>query len=282
MLSIQEEEYEALLQFNYMAPIGLAQTRIDGEIVMANPLCAQLLLPLSRDGELINLFTALESVAPDLSHRARDFGTQAKAEPSAEPQDLGLQRGQGQSCRCRRRLIGGLLKADGKKWKQGGEPRFGSSLPELGFEVPHGSIHQGHGPCPVELPHAGRIGLRAGWNEVGRKFIQAQGLFAAATFGRVAALLFIHQEVDDGPEEKRPESSSRRARPLPTRAFEDADEEALREILRFGFAVAARPDKAVDRCPVALAQAFQRGPRNGVSVERRVREVCPACGREQH
>jgi diguanylate cyclase (GGDEF)-like protein/PAS domain S-box-containing protein len=68
-----EEDYEALVQFLYIAPIGLAQTRLDGEIVMVNPLCAQLLMPLARDGQLDNLFTALETVAPDLRHRARSF-----------------------------------------------------------------------------------------------------------------------------------------------------------------------------------------------------------------
>jgi diguanylate cyclase (GGDEF)-like protein/PAS domain S-box-containing protein len=68
-----QDDYEALLQFLYIAPIGLAQIRADGEIVMVNPLCAQLLMPLSRDGGLANLFDALENVAPDLRHRARDF-----------------------------------------------------------------------------------------------------------------------------------------------------------------------------------------------------------------
>jgi diguanylate cyclase (GGDEF)-like protein/PAS domain S-box-containing protein len=68
-----EEEYEALLQFLYMAPIGLVQMRIDGEVVMINPLCAQLLMPLSTDGGLSNLFQVLENVAPDLPHRTRAF-----------------------------------------------------------------------------------------------------------------------------------------------------------------------------------------------------------------
>ena len=68
-----EEEYEALIQFLYIAPIGLLQARHDGEIVMVNPLCGQLLMPLSRDGELSNLYTALESVAPDLRHRVQAF-----------------------------------------------------------------------------------------------------------------------------------------------------------------------------------------------------------------
>jgi diguanylate cyclase (GGDEF)-like protein/PAS domain S-box-containing protein len=67
------EELEALIQFMYLAPVGLAQTSLDGEIAMANPLSAQLLMPLSRTGELSNLFTALESVAPELRHMVARF-----------------------------------------------------------------------------------------------------------------------------------------------------------------------------------------------------------------
>ena len=68
-----EAEYEALIQFLYMAPIGLMQVRMDGEILMVNPLCSQLLMPLSRDGDLSNLYTALERVAPDLRSRVQAF-----------------------------------------------------------------------------------------------------------------------------------------------------------------------------------------------------------------
>jgi diguanylate cyclase (GGDEF)-like protein/PAS domain S-box-containing protein len=68
-----EDEYEALIQFLYIAPIGLLQARLDGEILMVNPLCAQLLMPLSRDGDLSNLYTALEGVAPDLRSRVQAF-----------------------------------------------------------------------------------------------------------------------------------------------------------------------------------------------------------------
>ncbi|MCU7372492.1 diguanylate cyclase [Paucibacter sp. O1-1] len=71
--SVIEQEHEALLQFLYMAPIGLLQLRPDGEILLINPLSAQLLMPLSRDGALANLFTALADVAPDLRHRVADF-----------------------------------------------------------------------------------------------------------------------------------------------------------------------------------------------------------------
>lgn len=66
-------EYEALLQFLYMAPVGLVQLRGDGEIVMINPLSAQLLMPLSRDGSLSNLFAALEHVAPELRNLVAGF-----------------------------------------------------------------------------------------------------------------------------------------------------------------------------------------------------------------
>ncbi|MEM8514227.1 diguanylate cyclase (GGDEF)-like protein/PAS domain S-box-containing protein [Massilia sp. MP_M2] len=59
-------EYEALIQFLYLAPVGLVQLDADGEIAMINPIAAQLLMPHSRNGGLDNLFVALEDIAPDL------------------------------------------------------------------------------------------------------------------------------------------------------------------------------------------------------------------------
>ena len=67
------QEHEALIQFVYMAPAGLVQARSDGEIVMINPVAAQLMMPLSHDGDLSNLFTALEDIAPDLRSRLAAF-----------------------------------------------------------------------------------------------------------------------------------------------------------------------------------------------------------------
>ena len=63
------QEHEALIQFVYMAPAGLVQARSDGEIVMINPVAAQLMMPLSHDGSLSNVFTVLEDIAPDLRSR---------------------------------------------------------------------------------------------------------------------------------------------------------------------------------------------------------------------
>jgi diguanylate cyclase (GGDEF)-like protein/PAS domain S-box-containing protein len=66
-------EHEALMQFLYLAPVGLVQAGLDGEIVMINPISAQLLMPLSPDGCLTNLFTALESVAPELRLQCQEY-----------------------------------------------------------------------------------------------------------------------------------------------------------------------------------------------------------------
>ena len=66
-------EHEALIQFLYLAPVGLVQAGIDGEIAMINPISAQLLMPLSPDGCLSNLFTALEGVAPDLRFQCEQY-----------------------------------------------------------------------------------------------------------------------------------------------------------------------------------------------------------------
>lgn len=66
-------EYDALLQFLYLAPVGLVQSNLMGEVELMNPLSAQLLMPLSKDGGLSNLFNTLESVAPELRLMAADF-----------------------------------------------------------------------------------------------------------------------------------------------------------------------------------------------------------------
>lgn len=66
-------EHEALIQFLYLAPVGLVQTDAAGEVAMLNPIAAQLLMPLSRDGGLDNLFAALEDVAPELRHLCAAF-----------------------------------------------------------------------------------------------------------------------------------------------------------------------------------------------------------------
>ncbi len=66
-------EHEALMQFLYLAPVGLVQAGLDGEIGMINPISAQLLMPLSSDGCLTNLFTALEGVAPELRLRCQEY-----------------------------------------------------------------------------------------------------------------------------------------------------------------------------------------------------------------
>lgn len=67
------QELEALMQFLYLAPVGLVQTRHDGHVLMLNPRCAQWLLPLAPHGNLENLFDALAPLAPDLRQRVKEF-----------------------------------------------------------------------------------------------------------------------------------------------------------------------------------------------------------------
>jgi len=67
-------EHEALIQFLYLAPVGLVQTTVEGDVTMMNPVAAQLLMPLSHDGGLDNLFTALSRVAPELRARTAQHG----------------------------------------------------------------------------------------------------------------------------------------------------------------------------------------------------------------
>ncbi|QBE67130.1 sensor domain-containing diguanylate cyclase [Pseudoduganella lutea] len=61
------------MQFLYLAPVGLVQAQADGAITLSNPISAQLLMPLSRDGCLDNLFTALQDVAPEVRMLCSEF-----------------------------------------------------------------------------------------------------------------------------------------------------------------------------------------------------------------
>jgi len=62
------------MQFLYRAPIGLVQTSLDGIVEMINPMAANLLIPVSKTGELHNLFVALEEVAPHVRDLVLAFG----------------------------------------------------------------------------------------------------------------------------------------------------------------------------------------------------------------
>lgn len=67
------DAYEALVQFLYRAPIGLAQTSLDGTVDMLNPMASRLLMPLATAQGLDNLFDVLAPVAPHLAAMVEAF-----------------------------------------------------------------------------------------------------------------------------------------------------------------------------------------------------------------
>jgi diguanylate cyclase (GGDEF)-like protein len=67
------DAYETLVQFLYRAPIGLAQTTLDGTVEMLNPMASNLLMPLATDAGLDNLFDVLAPVAPHLPAMVEAF-----------------------------------------------------------------------------------------------------------------------------------------------------------------------------------------------------------------
>jgi len=67
-----DDGHETLIEFLYLAPVGIAQLAPDGTIEMANPLVSQLLMPISPSG-LTNLYDALSTYAPDLRARVAAF-----------------------------------------------------------------------------------------------------------------------------------------------------------------------------------------------------------------
>jgi diguanylate cyclase (GGDEF)-like protein/PAS domain S-box-containing protein len=65
--------YEALVEFLYLTPVGIIKFRPDGKIEMANPAAAQLLMPLSGNAELADLYRLLSRALPDLRARVERF-----------------------------------------------------------------------------------------------------------------------------------------------------------------------------------------------------------------
>ena len=72
-----ESELQALLKFLYMAPVGVVQTTLSGDITIINPTAANLLMPLQADGTLANLFTAIEHSVPEIRKMVSDHSAPA-------------------------------------------------------------------------------------------------------------------------------------------------------------------------------------------------------------
>ncbi len=68
-----ESEYEALLSFMYLSPVGIVRSDKSGFVDMMNPLAAQLLMPLVKGGSIQNIFDSLASVAPELRNLVASF-----------------------------------------------------------------------------------------------------------------------------------------------------------------------------------------------------------------
>ena len=64
---------EELLQFLYLAPVGIVKFAADGTVDLINPFASQILLPLVRQANLDNLYVALARVVPDLGKLVAAF-----------------------------------------------------------------------------------------------------------------------------------------------------------------------------------------------------------------
>ncbi len=68
-----DPDYEALLEFLYLTPVGIVKFRPDGRIEMANAMAAQLLMPLAADRDMSDLYRVLSRLSPDLRARIERF-----------------------------------------------------------------------------------------------------------------------------------------------------------------------------------------------------------------
>ncbi|NJC09799.1 sensor domain-containing diguanylate cyclase [Polymorphobacter fuscus] len=68
-----DTDLEDALELLYACPVGIVQATLDGGIVMVNPMAMNLLLPISADGIVVNLFTVLNRYSPELRSKIREF-----------------------------------------------------------------------------------------------------------------------------------------------------------------------------------------------------------------
>ncbi len=194
------------MQFLYLAPVGLVQAGLDGEIVMINPISAQLLMPLSPDGCLTNLFTALESVAPELRLQCQQYPrsngmvfeglhihlradeqarTQHAADPVADPAETRRRAHHGRDRRRHGR--------DAARTPAAPERRLAQRHPDPHQRLRAGRARPRRPPVRLERQHRARDRLRRARH-------------------RLALLDFLSAGCDDGRAPARPPARSRQQR----------------------------------------------------------------------
>jgi diguanylate cyclase (GGDEF)-like protein/PAS domain S-box-containing protein len=65
--------YEALVEFLYLTPVGIIKFDRGGRIEMVNPAASQFLMPLARDARMSDVYYLLSDVVPDLRDRIERF-----------------------------------------------------------------------------------------------------------------------------------------------------------------------------------------------------------------
>lgn len=76
-LAAQEREREELLALLYLCPVAIVKLDGHGNILLMNPIGTQLLMPLSSDGNLENLFSLFMPFAPEVGEMALRFTKRA-------------------------------------------------------------------------------------------------------------------------------------------------------------------------------------------------------------
>jgi diguanylate cyclase (GGDEF)-like protein/PAS domain S-box-containing protein len=71
------ESLEELLQFLYLMPVGVVKFRPDGAVELMNPVASALLLSLTPDTKLDDIYGALAPIAPGLRQQVMEFAGEA-------------------------------------------------------------------------------------------------------------------------------------------------------------------------------------------------------------
>ncbi|GAC1306269.1 MAG: hypothetical protein NVSMB21_08840 [Vulcanimicrobiaceae bacterium] len=75
--SSTDREQQELLQLLYLCPVGIIKLDAHGAILLMNPYGSQMLMPLSSDGKLANLFELFAGFAPEVGEMAHRYASRA-------------------------------------------------------------------------------------------------------------------------------------------------------------------------------------------------------------
>src|SRR5205814_2042531 len=152
----------------------------------------------------------------------------------------------------------------------------------FGAQAVQGILDLQQGPALVK-DRVGRSRVFGGFQGVtffGIELIEGEDGLASAALECGGALMFVREEVLEGRQEKRAESTRLRVRPGHKTTFQQIGEESLRQVLRVRGRMPESAEERIERIPIGAAKLFQSGPSAGLTAISGGQHYAPVRGGE--